>query len=88
MVQLDSVVLQQFLLMAYIMSTAEKHSTHPLPSALPDPGDNPFLEVAISAKVDYLVTGNLKHFPPDLRCNIIVLAPREFLNVALKNQAN
>lgn len=75
-------------LMAYIMITSEMHSTQPLPSALPDPDDNPFLEVAISAKVNYLVTGNLKHFPPDLRCNISVLAPREFLNAVVKSQAN
>lgn len=72
-------------LMATIMTASEKHSTQPLPNALPDGGDHPFLEVAISAQVDYLVTGNLKHFPPELRCDITVLTPREFLDRVIKN---
>ncbi|HKE28301.1 MAG TPA: PIN domain-containing protein [Bryobacteraceae bacterium] len=29
----------------------------------PDPDDNIFLECAQAAQADYLVTGNLKHFP-------------------------
>jgi uncharacterized protein len=28
-----------------------------------DPGDNKFLECADAARADYLVTGNLRHFP-------------------------
>ncbi|MCY4014912.1 MAG: putative toxin-antitoxin system toxin component, PIN family [Gammaproteobacteria bacterium] len=51
----------------------------PLDTTLPDPGDQPFLEVAVAAKVDYLITGNLKHFPPELCHGIAVVSPREFL---------
>ncbi len=30
----------------------------------PDEGDNRFLECAVEARADFLVTGNLRHFPP------------------------
>ena len=65
---------------AYIQSTAEQHSPPPLRHPLPDPDDAPFLEVAISAKADALVTGNTKHFPPLLRHDIPVLSPRTLLD--------
>ena len=47
-------------------------------NGLPDPGDAPFLEVALTAQVA-LVTGNLKHFPPRQRHGCEVLTPRQFL---------
>ena len=31
--------------------------------AASDPGDNIFLECADQARADYLITGNLRHFP-------------------------
>lgn len=37
----------------------------PLASRLPASGDQPFLEVAVAARAECLVTGNLKHFPID-----------------------
>ena len=52
----------------------------PLSGRLPDTGDRPFLEVAVSAGAAFLVTGNLKHFPPDCRHGIRVVSPREFLD--------
>lgn len=71
-------------LMEYIESTSETHNMTPLPKALPDPDDNQFLEVAVSANVDYLVTGNLKHFPSGSRCDVAVVSPREFLDALKK----
>lgn len=68
------------LLMEYILANSETHSTVPLLKPLPDPGDHPFLEVAVSARVDGLVTGNLKHFPPGSRCKMSVLSPRQFID--------
>ena len=55
----------------------------PLPVAtrLPDSDDLPFLEVAVSAKVDFLVTGNKKHYPPSVRRDIQVLSPKECLEL-------
>lgn len=67
-------------LMEYIESTSEFYSAMPLYKSLPDPDDNQFLEVALSANADYLVTGNLKHFPPNIRYDMMVLSPREFLD--------
>ena len=45
---------------------------------LPDPGDIPFLEVALTAGVP-LVTGNKKHFPAASAAACRVQTPREFL---------
>lgn len=46
---------------------------------LPDAGDIPFAEVAISASVDALVTGNLGHFDLLDKESVPVLSPSEFL---------
>jgi len=53
--------------------------TKPLLIALPDPKDVPFLETAAAVRADALVTGNIRHFPINLRQGIAVLNPREFL---------
>ena len=47
-------------------------------SDLPDPDDQPFLEVALSAEVP-LVTGNAKDFPATRRRSAEVLTPAQFL---------
>lgn len=74
------------IVLEYIENTSETHSTTPLSKSLPDPDDNQFLEVAISANADCLVTGNLKHFPSRLRCGAAVLSPREFLDAMSKRR--
>jgi putative PIN family toxin of toxin-antitoxin system len=43
-----------------------------------DPDDNKFLECALGAQADYLVTGNKKHFPKRCGQTLIVNA-KEFL---------
>jgi putative PIN family toxin of toxin-antitoxin system len=48
------------------------------PHAGPDPRDLPFLALARAAGA-WLVTGNLKHFPPPLRNGVTVLSPAEYL---------
>lgn len=54
----------------------------PLPFSLPDPDDEPFLEVAVAGAVDALVTGNEKHFRvPGGRLAVPVLGPRRLLDV-------
>lgn len=62
------------------------HAVHmigaPLPFALRDAGDEPFLEVAIAGAVDALVTGNEKHFKvPRGRLAIPIVSPRRFLDL-------
>ena len=42
-----------------------------------DPDDNRFLECAASGEVDFLVTGNLRHFPKTFRGTRVV-SPRQF----------
>ena len=45
-----------------------------------DPEDNKVLECALAAGADYVVMGNIRHFPARFR-SIKVLAPRQFLTV-------
>ena len=52
----------------------------PLATRLPDADDEPFLEVALAAHARLLVTGNGDHFPPDRRCGVQVVSPREFID--------
>ena len=47
--------------------------------SLPDPTDEKFLAVALSARVDFLITGNLKHFPKSKRQGVTVLSPKQFI---------
>lgn len=51
----------------------------PLPIALPDPDDEPFLAVA-AATASVLITGNARHFPASRRQGVTVLTPREFVD--------
>ena len=46
---------------------------------LPDMGDIPFLEIALSQDIP-LVTGNLKHFPKSKTINRTIITPNEFIN--------
>jgi putative PIN family toxin of toxin-antitoxin system len=46
-----------------------------------DPDDNKFPECADAARADYLITGNLKHFPSSWKRTSIVTC-REFLDIA------
>jgi uncharacterized protein len=46
---------------------------------LPDPDDEPFLGVSRASSSDFLVTGNLAHFPEDKRHGVAVLAPADFM---------
>ncbi|MGH7902195.1 MAG: putative toxin-antitoxin system toxin component, PIN family [Thermodesulfobacteriota bacterium] len=50
----------------------------PLGFHLKDPGDNKFLECALAGKVNYLVTGNARHFPSQAYKGIQIISPREF----------
>ena len=48
--------------------------------AASDPDDDKFLECALKARADYIVTGNLRHFPPRFQ-DIRVVSPRQFLSI-------
>jgi putative PIN family toxin of toxin-antitoxin system len=64
----------------FLLQSGERVYTVSTSVALPDASDGKFLEVAIDGTADFLVTGNLKHFPPRQRRGVRVVSPREFLN--------
>jgi putative PIN family toxin of toxin-antitoxin system len=75
----DAVEIGAFLRLA---EDAEHTIGAPLPFALADPDDEPFLEVAIAGAVDALVTGNERHFRvPGGRLAVPILSPRRFLEL-------
>lgn len=58
-------------------------SGEPLNFHLPDPDDEPFLEVALSARVKAVVTGNKRHFPKKDYAGVKILSPAEFLDLSI-----
>ncbi|MCJ7687571.1 MAG: putative toxin-antitoxin system toxin component, PIN family [Desulfobacteraceae bacterium] len=46
---------------------------------MPDEGDVPFLEIALSEGVP-LITGNFKHYPERARMGCNVLSPKQFID--------
>lgn len=46
---------------------------------LPDPDDEIYLNTALHAGADAIITGNTKHFPQENCGGIRILTPREFL---------
>ena len=51
------------------------------PLDLPDADDEPFLAVALAGGADFLVTGNLAHFPKEKRRGCTVVSPAEFMEL-------
>jgi len=51
----------------------------PLPFRLPDPHDEPFLEVALAAQAYALMTGNKRHFPQKSH-KMKIFTPAEFIS--------
>jgi uncharacterized protein len=45
-----------------------------------DPDDNIFLECALEARADYVVTGNIRHFPSRFQ-DVRVITPKYFLTM-------
>ncbi|MCA1765997.1 MAG: putative toxin-antitoxin system toxin component, PIN family [Desulfobulbaceae bacterium] len=66
-------------LLDYIQHAGQVYPAQPLPKPLPDPDDEPFLEVAIAGKVSCLVTGNKVHFPKSHLQGMKVFSPTDFL---------
>ena len=55
----------------------------PWPLTCPDPKDAPFLALA-HASGAWLVTGNIKHFPEEIRGDVKVLSPGDYLEYLLR----
>ncbi len=73
-------------LLEQIIACGNVTTGKPLVKRLPDPDDEPFLEVALGGKAWYLVTGNLKHYPIKKREGIQVVSPAEFLEIYRKKK--
>lgn len=70
----------------YIEHNSWIMSSVPLSAPLPDHDDELFLEIAISANADYLVTGNAVHFNPELCQGVKVVSPSDFLRCAVRQK--
>jgi predicted nucleic acid-binding protein len=68
-------------LLAQIEACGFAVAATPLTNCLPDPNDEPFLEVALAGKTRCLVTGNPKHYPVRRRQGMLVVPPTEFLEI-------
>jgi putative PIN family toxin of toxin-antitoxin system len=75
--QLDKDKVQ--IVLDYLGSVAIRAPSLPSRPSLPHPGDEPFLEAALSTKADFLITGNKKHYPARSCKKVAVVTPSEFL---------
>ena len=66
-------------LLSFLEATGSPVLASPLSLTLPDPAAQMFVEVAVSGEADFLVTGNLRHFPKAARHSVAVVSPREFI---------
>ncbi len=73
-------------LLEQILDEGVSIAATPLPEALPDRDDEPFLEVARAANAEGsddpvpLITGNSKHYPEGSRQGVKVVSPRYFVD--------
>lgn len=58
------------------LKTTEKHGF-----TLPDINDLIYLDTALSANADYLITGNIKDFPDNPYKNVRIITPSQFLDL-------
>ena len=73
--------------LTFLGLAAEPVTARPLPVVLSDADDQPFLEVAATARA-VLVTGNRRHFPADACQGIQVLSPADFLDLLRGEEAD
>ncbi len=71
-------------LLDFIKQNGKVVSPLPLKTPLPDPDDEPFLEVSIAGKAKCLVTGNIVHYPAVSRQGTKIFSPSKFLEYYLK----
>jgi uncharacterized protein len=69
----------------YIVYRGRAVAPSPLSRSLPDPEDEPFLEVTLAGRAVCLVTGNQKHFPAERCQDAKIISPAEFL-IFIKNR--
>lgn len=55
---------------------------------MPDPDNEPFLEVAVASSVKALINENSAHYPNSLRQGINIVSPAEFIEKYRKIDKN
>jgi putative PIN family toxin of toxin-antitoxin system len=75
------------ILLEQIQAVGESVAASPLPHPLPDRDDEAFLEVAVAAAAEYLVTGNPRHYSARRRGALQAVSPAEFLKIYRATQA-
>lgn len=74
----DVETIQAFL--DFIAAQGEHVSAKEIAVSLPDEDDLPFLQVAVAASAEALITGNLRHYRPIRgKHHVRVVTPRDFL---------
>ena len=73
-------------LLAYLRQNGQLISASPLKQRLPDPDDEPFLEIAIAGRAACLITGNKSHFPRQSRLGMKILSPFEYIDFYKKRR--
>lgn len=73
-------------LLDFIVFRSTMVASSPLADRLPDPDDEPFLEVAHACDATFLVTGNLSHYPALLRQGVPVVSPAAFIELYREHQ--
>jgi putative PIN family toxin of toxin-antitoxin system len=76
------------ILLDFIKLYGQVVSSLPLKNRLPDPDDEPFLEVAIAGKVRSLITGNIGHYPLPAKEIMKIYSPSEFLEFFRKQKGS
>ncbi|HAQ61045.1 TPA: putative toxin-antitoxin system toxin component, PIN family [Candidatus Delongbacteria bacterium] len=71
-------------LIEQIKAHGELVSPLPLSISIPDAEDLKFLETAVSSGTEYLITGNLKHFPAPEFKGVKIISPSHFFEKTLK----
>ena len=67
-------------LLQFIKNRTQVTTPSRLPQVTTDPADNIFVECADAARADYLITGNVRHFPPFWK-NTKIISSRDILNI-------
>lgn len=62
-----------------LYSLGDLFAPEPCNIKLPDPDDMIYLDLAIAANAENIITGNKKHFPGKLCKGVEILSPGEFL---------
>lgn len=72
-------------LLDYIVYRGRAVAPTPLSQSLPDPDDEPFLEIALASQASCLVAGNQKHFPAEQCPGAGIILSNAFL-IFFRNQ--